>query len=136
MKIGISDTAVLSLPRCDKTWRSVDCQSTCSLTSPDAPFRRALSRPSSVLHLFRVRLTSSLAVSLTCMSSPMAAPTSATIFWCPGRPCSKDNLSALSGWQVQQASSACCCDDQCRCLLCMGTACPKDWGCQTRPHTP
>ena len=93
METTISDAVALSPLVHDEAWRSINCESTCSLTSPDAPLRIALSRPSSVLHLFRVRLTSSLAVSLTCMSSPMAAPTSDTIFWCPGRPCSKESLS-------------------------------------------
>ena len=105
--MSISDAIGLSLPTHDEAWRSIDSESTCSLTSPDAPLRMALSRPSSVLHLFRVRLTSSLAVSLTCMSSPMAALTSDTIFWCPGSPCSEEALSIVSDWQMQQGVSAC-----------------------------
>ena len=127
MEMTISDAMTLSSPMHDETWHSSHCDSTCSLTSPDAPLRMALSRPSSVLHLVRVRLTSSLAVSLTCMSSPMAALTSDTIFWCPGRPCSREAHSSLS---------ACSWLDQYRCLLCMSTAHPKDMSCQTRPHAP
>ena len=107
MKMTIADAMALRSPMHDEAWRSIDCDSTCSLTSPDAPLRMALSRPSSVRHLFRVRRTSSLAVSLTCMSSLMAALTSDTIFWCPGRPCSKEALSAGSNWQMQEAASAC-----------------------------